>query len=111
VFPRTFDNEPLERKFVAFIHVSPTGRFQLATNNAGIDESCSNLQPGQTLCLGTQGNDCTTTHVVASSDTCDIIQQDAGVDSTVFFSNNPQINEDCLNLYIGEVRSVSSRTV
>jgi len=78
--------------------------YQLAVNNMNtIDSSCSNLQPGGTLCLGTVGEDCHTTHVVKLNDTCDVISSAAGISNKMLTTNNPQINADCTNIYIGEV--------
>ncbi|KAF9047544.1 hypothetical protein BJ165DRAFT_1466805 [Panaeolus papilionaceus] len=77
--------------------------FQLAANNAGINEACSNLLPGQELCLGNEGEDCRTTYVVVADDTCESIAQAAGTNSTILYLNNPQINKECDNIYIGEV--------
>ena len=72
--------------------------------NPGIDSTCNNLLPGQELCLGTAGVDCTTTYVVKSGDSCDQIVANHGINSTMLYANNPQINADCSNIYIGEVR-------
>jgi len=81
--------------------------FQLSALNPKIDEECSNLFVGQKLCLGLEGQDCTATQVVQPHDTCSEIQQAAGVDATVFHANNPQIDDNCSNLYIGEVLCIS----
>ncbi|KAI0788969.1 hypothetical protein BC629DRAFT_1288136, partial [Irpex lacteus] len=78
--------------------------YQLATVNPSIDATCSNLQIGQVLCLGNEGEDCKTTFVVQSGDSCEGIQSRHGINSTVLYHNNPQINSDCTNIYIGEVR-------
>ena len=78
--------------------------------NKGIDSACNNLQSGQTLCLGWPGQDCTTTYVVKKDDTCDQIISAHGINSTVIYGNNPQINADCTNIYIGEVRPLSPAT-
>jgi LysM repeat protein len=84
--------------------------YQLAVTNSGtIDASCSNLMPGQTLCLGNVGEDCTTTHVVASGETCDAITQAAGINKAMLYGNNPQINADCTNIYIGEVLCIAGQ--
>jgi len=78
--------------------------YQLAVNNLNtINANCSNLQPGGTLCLGSVGADCHTTHVVVANDTCDIISSAAGINNTMLTMNNPQINADCSDIYIGEV--------
>jgi len=78
--------------------------YQLAVNNMNtINADCTNLQPGGTLCLGTVGEDCRTTHVVGEGDTCDSISSVAGVNTTLLTMNNPQINADCSDIYIGEV--------
>lgn len=74
-------------------------------NNGIIDSSCSNLQPNSTICLGYTDQDCSTTYVVQANDTCTAITQTAGINSTMLYANNPQINQDCSNLYIGEVRA------
>ena len=75
--------------------------------NPKIDDECSNLQIGDTLCLGTAGEDCTTTYVIKANDTCDQLSASWNVNSTMMYANNPQINGDCTNLYIGEVREIS----
>lgn len=77
--------------------------YQLAVVNPKIDGGCDNLQIGDTLCLGLTGQDCTTTYVVQPNDDCDIITSNHGVNSTMLYANNPQINPDCTNLYVGEV--------
>ena len=79
--------------------------YQLAAVNPQIDAGCTNLMPDEVLCLGTQGEDCTTTYVVQPDDTCDQISQNHGLNNTILYENNPQINQDCTNIYIGEVRS------
>lgn len=78
--------------------------YQLAVTNPNIDGTCNNLQPGQTLCLGYQGQDCQTTYVVKGGDTCDQITGVHGINATMLWANNQQINADCTNIYIGEVR-------
>ncbi|KAI9570925.1 hypothetical protein HD554DRAFT_2203705 [Boletus coccyginus] len=83
--------------------------YQLAVINDNIiDPDCDNLMPGSTLCLGWQGQDCSTTRVVKLGDTCDGITYASGVNETIFYLNNPQLNEDCTNLYVGEVVCTSS---
>jgi len=77
--------------------------YQLAAINPGIDLSCSNLLPEEALCLGTEDEDCNETYVVKPDDTCDIVADAQGVNSTMVRLNNPQIDEECTNLYIGEV--------
>ncbi|KAG7095098.1 hypothetical protein E1B28_005885 [Marasmius oreades] len=82
--------------------------YQLAVINAGyIDQQCSNLKPGDNICLGYDGEDCTTTYVVKAKDTCDAITQAHSVDITTLLANNPQINDNCDNIYIGEVLCVA----
>ncbi|KAF8237457.1 hypothetical protein L208DRAFT_1247667 [Tricholoma matsutake] len=87
-------------------HVST---YQLAAINPSINPTCSNLMPGSTLCLGYSGEDCTATHVVASDDTCDFITSMHKLNSTILYMNNPQINQACTNIYIGEVLCVASQ--
>ncbi|OAX41839.1 hypothetical protein K503DRAFT_711825 [Rhizopogon vinicolor AM-OR11-026] len=83
--------------------------YQLAVVNYGIiDDACDNLVPGNTYCLGWQGEDCTTTYVVQANDDCDIISGAAGISNAILYQNNPQINEDCTNIYIGEVLCTAS---
>ena len=40
--------------------------YQLSAVNPAIDAVCHNLEVGSTLCLDTEDEDCTTTHVVES---------------------------------------------
>ncbi|TDL20254.1 hypothetical protein BD410DRAFT_772857 [Rickenella mellea] len=77
--------------------------YQLAAINPGINSECSNLEPGQVLCLGTDASeDCQTTYVVNPGDTCDIVAAATGANTTILTLNNPNIGQDCF-LYIGEV--------
>lgn len=85
--------------------------YQLATNNPSINSGCTNLQVGQTLCLGTQGEDCTDTLVIEEGDTCDELIECAGINGTMFFHNNPTINDECTNLYVGQVVCVASEVL
>lgn len=80
--------------------------YQLAVVNIDkIDSACSNLIPGDQLCLGTEGQDCTETYVVLADDTCESVANNHRINATVFNQNNPQLNADCDNLYTGEVMS------
>jgi hypothetical protein len=82
----------------------PTYSYQLATINYGyIDQSCSNLTPGAEICLGYENEDCSTTYIVKADDTCEGIASAVGVNSTILTQNNPQIDGECGNIYIGEV--------
>jgi len=82
--------------------------YQLAVVNQGhIDSTCSNLVPGDEICLGNAGEDCTTTYVVQDNDTCEGINAAHSLNSTILSLNNPQINQACDNIYIGEVLCVS----
>jgi hypothetical protein len=84
-------------------------RYQLAVVNPSIDPGCGNLLPGQTLCLGNTGEDCSETYQVQADDTCETIIANHGLNSTLLFSNNPQIHQACENIYIGEVSFTSFR--
>ncbi|KIM36343.1 carbohydrate-binding module family 50 protein, partial [Hebeloma cylindrosporum] len=79
--------------------------WQLATVNTGsINGDCTNLIPGQTICLGVKAEeDCSTTYTVSVGDTCENIASNNGLNSTILYLNNPQINDDCSNIYLGEV--------
>jgi len=83
--------------------------FQLAlVNEATIDENCDNLVPGETICLGIEGYDCTEYYKVVANDTCDLIEEMYGMDNSTLYLNNPQIDPGCSNIYIGEVLCVST---
>ncbi|KZT21929.1 carbohydrate-binding module family 50 protein [Neolentinus lepideus HHB14362 ss-1] len=84
--------------------------YQLAVVNYGtIDSACSNLTPGKTLCLGYPGEDCATTYVVRKDDTCDSVMSGTGLNSTIFWANNPQIDSACSNMYIGQVLCTATK--
>ncbi|KAG8774385.1 hypothetical protein FRC12_002024 [Ceratobasidium sp. 428] len=83
--------------------------YQLSTVNADkINDSCTNLEIGQVLCLGTKDRDCNITHTVAEDDTCDKIMMGAAINDTMLFGNNPQIDAMCSNIYTGEVLCVAN---
>ncbi|PPQ89824.1 hypothetical protein CVT25_007525 [Psilocybe cyanescens] len=83
--------------------------YQLAVvNSDSVDTSCSNLQPGASLCLAQNAEeDCRTTYTVVLGDTCDSVAASNGLNSTILYLNNPQINEACSNIYTGEVLCTS----
>ncbi|KAL7419666.1 hypothetical protein Q5752_005580 [Cryptotrichosporon argae] len=83
--------------------------FQLAlVNDAEIDEDCDNLQVNSTVCLGIDGQDCTKVYTVVANDTCDWIIEMYGMSNDTLYSNNPQIDATCSNIYIGEVLCVDT---
>ncbi|KAK0217014.1 hypothetical protein IW262DRAFT_1438680 [Armillaria fumosa] len=83
--------------------------YQLATINAGyIDSACSNLQIGATICLGYLNEDCSDTYVVEAEDTCEEIADGFSIDEATLYNNNPNINDKCTNIYVGEVLCVAS---
>ncbi|KAG5642940.1 hypothetical protein DXG03_001857 [Asterophora parasitica] len=84
-----------------------THSFQLAAINPHlIDASCSNLVPNTEICLGYAGEDCKSTYTVVADDTCEQVAATHGFNTTILALNNPQIDDDCSNLYIGEVRTL-----
>lgn len=87
--------------------------YQLAAVNVGIiDATCSNLEPGQNLCLGTTGQDCTETYVITETDSCgSILAQFPAVNSTILAQNNPNVDSACDNIYPGEVLCVATTVV
>ncbi|KAK0186612.1 hypothetical protein F5146DRAFT_1066614 [Armillaria mellea] len=83
--------------------------YQLATINVGyIDSACSNLQIGATICLGYLNEDCSDTYVVEAEDTCEEIADGFSIDEATLYNNNPNINDKCTNIYVGEVLCVAS---
>jgi len=85
--------------------------FQLAlVNEASISENCDNLTPGEIICLGIQGQDCTKVYTVVANDTCQWIEEMYGVSNATLVANNPQIDEECSNIYVGEVLCVDTDT-
>ncbi|KAF8996032.1 hypothetical protein BDQ17DRAFT_1411965 [Cyathus striatus] len=82
--------------------------YQLAVVNSDINTDCTNLIPNKSICLGNTGEDCSTTYVVKAGDQCSQIISNHGLNNTIFEHNNPQINDACDNIYIGEVLCVSN---
>lgn len=84
--------------------------FQLShVNPLSIDEACEQLQIGSELCLGFEGSDCSKIHTVVEGDTCGLLLDVYGMDDATLRQNNPQINEECTNIYIGEVLCVDTQ--
>ena len=77
--------------------------YQLIILNPQIDPVCSNLMPGEELCLAKKGEDCKKVYQVQPNDSCDEVAEAHGIDLSTLFHNNPQLNKDCTNLYIDEV--------
>jgi hypothetical protein len=86
--------------------------YQLAAVNVDvIDSTCSNLVPGENICLGTTGEDCTETYVIQNADSCASILTQFSLNSTILAQNNPNIDSDCDNIYPGEVLCVATTVV
>jgi len=84
--------------------------YQLSAINVGtIDSSCDNLVSGTTICIGYVNEDCSTTYVVRADDTCYDIATNHGSNMTILYQNNPQIDQDCSNIYVGEVLCVANQ--
>ncbi|KAJ6536899.1 hypothetical protein B0H19DRAFT_962421, partial [Mycena capillaripes] len=77
---------------------------QLHQLNPGINNGCTNLEIGETLCVS--GGDCSQTYTVVSGDTCSVIESKTGVSDTELHQLNPGINNGCTNLGIGETLCV-----
>lgn len=78
--------------------------YQLAALNPSlINQGCTNLMPGESICLGITGEDCSATYVVQPSDTCDNIVAQNSLNMTILMMNNPQLDTPC-DIYVGEVR-------
>jgi LysM repeat protein len=77
-----------------------------AINPAIINKGCSNLTPGESICLGIVGEDCSTTQVVQPGDTCAGIASMNGLNLTILHLNNPQLDNSC-DIYVGEVLCTS----
>lgn len=82
--------------------------YQLALSNPTINDACSNLQIGESVCLGLKGEDCQKIYQVVANDTCISISSTYGLSNTTLYLNNPQINSACSNIYIGEVLCVDT---
>lgn len=83
--------------------------YQLAAINPSIiNKGCSNLTPGESICLGFVGEDCSTTHVVQTGDTCAGIAATNGLNMTILHLNNPQLDNSC-DIYDGEVLCTSKK--
>jgi LysM repeat protein len=67
--------------------------------------------PDQEVCLGEAAFDCTKVYTVVGGDTCEWIQEMYGMTPDALWSNNPQINAECNNIYIGEVLCVDTETM
>lgn len=86
--------------------------YQLAVSNyQTINDGCTNLEVGQSICLGTSQADCKQTYVVQDGDYCDLIAGNFGTNFTTLRSNNPQIDDNCYNLYVGEVLCVATSVI
>jgi len=84
--------------------------YQLSAINVGtINASCDNLVPGTEICIGYADEDCSTTYVVRANDTCYDIATNHGTNTSLLYQNNPQIDQDCSNIYVGEVLCVANQ--
>ena len=56
--------------------------------------------------MGVAGADCETVTVVEINDSCTAIANRTGISFSLLLTNNPNINADCTNIEVGEVRYV-----
>ena len=61
--------------------------------------------PEQKLCLAKKNEDCKQVYRVKPNDYCELVAEAHGIELSTLYHNNPQLNHDCTNLYIDEVRS------
>ncbi|KAJ3988821.1 hypothetical protein F5890DRAFT_258000 [Lentinula detonsa] len=71
---------------------------ELESANAGVD--CSNLVAGSMLCIPLTCS----VYKVQAGDTCALIATKNGISLAAFQLSNPQIDDLCNNLTVGEVR-------
>ena len=57
--------------------------------------------------MGVTGQDCDEVHVVAEGDFCASIAAAADIELSTLLANNPNVDADCTNIGIGEVRVLS----
>ncbi|KAL0948837.1 hypothetical protein HGRIS_008960 [Hohenbuehelia grisea] len=83
--------------------------FQLATANLGrVNDDCTNLFPGEVICLQLACVKCDTVHVFQDGESCSGVAAAAGTDVATLIANNPNINSGCTNVHPGEVLCVAS---
>lgn len=81
--------------------------FQLAASNScTINEDCTNIFPGQVICLRRICLDCNDVHVVAAGDTCTSIADEAGITVPTLEANNPNLGPGC-DIRAGQVLCVA----
>ncbi|KAL4259537.1 hypothetical protein AB1N83_009701 [Pleurotus pulmonarius] len=83
--------------------------FQLAASNFGvINADCTNIFPGQVICLRRVCLDCNNVHVVAEGDSCTSIANAAQISVGTLVANNPNLGPVCNLLFPGEVVCVAN---
>lgn len=85
--------------------------YQLMVLNPQINEECTNLVPGSSLCLAQPGEDCQQVYTVVPNDTCEKVAEAHGIDLETFDYNNPHLDPACTNLYIDEVVCVAPKRI
>ncbi|KAI9507810.1 hypothetical protein F5148DRAFT_980821 [Russula earlei] len=83
---------------------------QTPTRSA-VDSQCDNIFPGENLCLGLIGQDCTNVTKVQPGDSCVGIARAAGIPVPTLLANNPNIDSQCFNIYSGEVLCTASQII
>ncbi|KAL0064858.1 Chitinase 2 [Marasmius tenuissimus] len=79
--------------------------------NSLVNAQCTNLYPGQSLCLSTSssnpsgggGASCSQSYTVQSGDSCSKIENRFGLNAGSVVQSNPSVNAQCTNLYPGQV--------
>jgi len=79
--------------------------------HATINSGCTNIFPGELICLALQGEDCQPVAVVQSGDTCSSIAAGAAISTSTLIANNPNLGNNCQFLYPGEVVCVDSSII
>lgn len=78
--------------------------------NKEIDSDCSNLQFNTTLCISSPlSPDCSPLYTVQPNDTCTSIANALNISYSILYLNNPQTENQCTDINVGEVRIIFFR--
>jgi hypothetical protein len=70
--------------------------------NPEINNDCTNILLDEAYCVGGGGSACGTVYTVQSGDSCSGIVSSQGITQAQLNALNPQIDEACDNLGVGE---------
>ncbi|KAI0031257.1 hypothetical protein K488DRAFT_71559 [Vararia minispora EC-137] len=83
----------------------------LSVNSPTVNSGCTNIFPGEVICLAIEGQDCQPVAVVQDGDSCSSIASGAAINISTLLANNPNLGSNLLLKFAWTLTLVASPIV